>query len=133
MKFEDKIKEVGEKLDENFPVPQATGTPAPIAGQQPQAGQQQQQQQQPLTADQMLDWVTQLDPNDPQAKEFGKLQGEAKFKAIADAMANSNTQQNGQPNAQQNGQPNAQMNPIASAANNQTGATNTSGTMGTQV
>lgn len=128
MKFEDKIKDVLENLDEDIQIPQTMGAPAAnnpaqVAG-QPQTGQQPQGQQQELTADDMLNWALSQDPKT--TEQFAKLQGEEKFQAIADAMSQANNPQ---------GQPNAQMNPVAASNANQTtsasnASTNTSGTMG---
>jgi hypothetical protein len=119
MKFEDKIKEVVEKLDENIPAPQTMGNP--VANNPAQVAPQQQE----LTADDMLNWAMAQDPKT--TEQFTKLEGEEKFQAIADAMANAN--------ANEQGQPNAQMNPVAASNNQQNtsaspASTNTSGTMG---
>lgn len=122
MKFEERIEEVLEKLDENLPAPQTMGNQVPANTAQVPA-QQQAGQQQELTADDMLNWALSQDPKT--TAELTKLQGDEKFKAIADAMAN----------AQQGGAPNAQVNPAAASNNQQAtsanpATTNTSGTVG---
>jgi len=126
MKFEDKINDVVEKLDENIPAPQTMGVPqaqnpagvnptgqAPTGAQSP-AGE--------ITAEGMLDWMGRQDPK--VVAEYEKLQGDEKYQAIASAMQ-----------AEQGNVPNSQTNPNAPSNGTQTtsaapASTNTSGTMG---
>ena len=132
MKFEEKIQNIMETLDEAIagnPVPNNPTQVAPQAGQQmqqPQTGDQTQQpqgQQQEITADQTLDWALSQDPK--VKAEFDKLQTpDEKFQYAAQMMQQ-----------QQQGEPNAQGNPAAPSNNTQTTSaapakTNTSGTMG---
>ena len=140
MKFEDQVKRIKNTLDEDVTAPaanpsnmsgnpqQAPVNPSQVQGQPQQQQQQQQGQQQEVTADQMMQFALNSDPNKLRELNIdANLQGDQLFQAVHDAFVAGQ-----QP---QQGQPNAQVNPAAPSNNTQTtsaqpASTNTAGQQG---